>query len=133
MYYVTKRPFCDVFLKTISKWYKIVVFTASIPEYADPVLDWLDPNRLISKRYFRNSCTRFESSFTKDLTIVDSDLSNMVLIDNSSICFALQPDNGIVIESWIHDKNDVGLLNLIPVLDALRFTKDIRSILSLRI
>jgi TFIIF-interacting CTD phosphatase-like protein len=38
----------------VSEWYKVVVFTASMSEYADPVIDWLDQeNRLISKRYFR--------------------------------------------------------------------------------
>ncbi|KAJ1567543.1 Nuclear envelope morphology protein 1 [Nowakowskiella sp. JEL0078] len=40
--------------KHVSDWYKVVIFTASMPEYADPVIDWLDSNRtLISKRYFR--------------------------------------------------------------------------------
>lgn len=41
----------------VSEWYKVVVFTASMSEYADPVIDWLDQeNRLISKRYFRQVC-----------------------------------------------------------------------------
>jgi TFIIF-interacting CTD phosphatase-like protein len=39
----------------VSEWYKVVIFTASTPEYADPVIDWLDKSRtLISKRYFRD-------------------------------------------------------------------------------
>nr|CAG8526900.1 432_t:CDS:2 [Entrophospora candida] len=54
LYYVYKRPYVDYFLKKVSEWYKVVIFTASMPEYADPVIDWLDPNKdLISDRYFR--------------------------------------------------------------------------------
>lgn len=39
-------------------------------------------------------------------------------------------DNAIPIKSWFNDANDTALLNLLPVLDALRFTHDVRSVLS---
>lgn len=26
----------------VSTWYTVIIFTASLPEYADPVIDWLD-------------------------------------------------------------------------------------------
>lgn len=29
-------------LLQVSSWYTVVIFTASLPEYADPVIDWLD-------------------------------------------------------------------------------------------
>jgi TFIIF-interacting CTD phosphatase-like protein len=55
LYYVYKRPYCDLFLRKVSEWYTVVVFTASMPEYADRVLDLLDPTkRMISRRLFRN-------------------------------------------------------------------------------
>lgn len=38
----------------ISQWYKVVIFTASMAEYADPVIDWLDQDHnVVSQRYFR--------------------------------------------------------------------------------
>lgn len=40
--------------------------------------------------------------------------------------------NGIPIEGWLNDPADEGLLDLLPVLDSLRFTKDVRRILGLR-
>jgi hypothetical protein len=43
-----------------------------------------------------------------------------------------QPANGIPIEGWTDDPSDEALLDLLPVLDSLRFTKDVRHILSLR-
>src|SRR6218665_1453351 len=39
-------------------------------------------------------------------------------------------DNAIPIESWYSDPHDVALLNLLPLLDALRFVNDVRSVLS---
>ena len=50
LYYVYKRPHVDMFLKKVSEWYRLVIFTASMAEYADPVIDWLDSSRtLIAK------------------------------------------------------------------------------------
>ena len=40
------------------------------------------------------------------------------------------PDNAIPIKSWFNDPSDTALLNLLPVLDALRFVSDVRSVLS---
>ena len=44
-------------------------------------------------------------------------------------CFR-RTDNAIPIKSWFSDPMDLALLNLLPVLDALRFTHDVRSVLS---
>jgi NLI interacting factor-like phosphatase len=55
LYYVSKRPFCDYFLKKVSQWYNLVIFTASLPEYAEPVIDWLDNGaRVLQQRLFRS-------------------------------------------------------------------------------
>jgi hypothetical protein len=40
--------------------------------------------------------------------------------------------NGIPIEGWTHDPNDEALLDLLPVLDSLRFTSDVRRVLGIR-
>jgi CTD nuclear envelope phosphatase 1 len=40
--------------------------------------------------------------------------------------------NGIPIEGWINDPHDEALLDLLPVLDSLRFTKDVRRVLGIR-
>lgn len=72
LYHVYKRPFADYFLRKVrepclcsvqlvlnnisqvSAWYTLVIFTASMKEYADPVIDWLDAGRgILSHRFFR--------------------------------------------------------------------------------
>lgn len=103
-------------------------------EYADPVIDWLDSSRtLFTKRYFRGDCTPLGSGYVKDLTLVDKDLSRVCLLDNTPFCFGMHAENGIPIDTWTSDKNDESLLDLLPFLDALRFTRDVRSILQFRV
>ncbi|KAF9201415.1 Nuclear envelope morphology protein 1 [Podila verticillata] len=124
--------FSFLFVK-VAEWYKLVIFTASMAEYADPVIDWLDQSRtLFDKRYFRQACYFKNGSYLKDLTVIDPDLSSVCLLDNSPISYSLNKENGIPIDSWINDPNDEALLDLLPFLDALRFTEDVRSVLSLR-
>jgi len=54
LYYIFKRPHVDFFLEKVSQWYEVVIFTASMAEYADPVVDFLDPDgKLFSRRFFR--------------------------------------------------------------------------------
>ncbi|KAI9094559.1 NLI interacting factor-like phosphatase-domain-containing protein [Phlyctochytrium arcticum] len=133
LYYVYKRPFCDLFMQKVSEWYKVVIFTASMPEYAMPVIDWLDPtNTLVSERYFRAACRHKHGTYVKDLAFIESDLSQVCLVDNSPISYQDNEDNGIPIDSWISDPRDEALLDLLPFLDALRFVDDVRHILSLK-
>ncbi|RCI02724.1 Nuclear envelope morphology protein 1, partial [Rhizopus stolonifer] len=133
LYQVYKRPHVDFFLSTISKWYKVVIFTASMSEYADPVIDWLDEDQtLISQRYFRQSCIFQDGNYLKDISIAESDLAKVCLIDNSPAAYELCQENAIPIPTWISNPKDDCLLDLLPLLDALRFTADVRSVLSLR-
>ncbi|KAJ8508403.1 hypothetical protein ONZ45_g9319 [Pleurotus djamor] len=134
VYHVYKRPFVDFFLRTVSSWYTLVIFTASMREYADPVIDWLDAGRgILGQRLFRDSCTLLDNGqYTKNLTIVDEDLSRVCLIDNSPISYRVNEANGIPIEGWTSDPSDEALLDLLPVLDSLRFTSDVRRVLGLR-
>jgi len=130
-FFVHKRPHVDYFLEVISKWYDLVVFTASMEIYGTAVADKLDNGRGILKwRFYRQHCTQEYGSYTKNLSAVSQDLSSIFILDNSPSAYKLFPDNAIPIKSWFHDPKDTALLNLLPVLDALRFTSDVRTILS---
>lgn len=88
LYWVNKRPFCDEFLRRVCKWYNLVVFTASVQEYADPVIDWLETERkFFSARYYRQHCTFRQGAFIKDLSSVESDLSKVMILDNSPLSY----------------------------------------------
>ena len=88
LYYVHKRPHCDDFLRKVCKWYKLVIFTASVQEYADPVIDWLEQERkFFSGRYYRQHCTFRNGAYIKDLSSVEPDLSRVCILDNSPMSY----------------------------------------------
>lgn len=99
--------------------------------YGAAVADKLDGGRsILQRRYYRQHCTPDFSSYTKDLSSISSDLTSVFILDNSPGAYRAYPDNAIPIKSWFSDPTDTALLNLLPVLDALRFTQDVRSVLS---
>jgi len=80
------RPHVHEFLKEMSNYYDLVVFTAGMKDYADWLLNDLDREKLITKRLYRNSCSFCKGTYLKDLTRVTRDLTKVVIIDN-------MPDN----------------------------------------
>lgn len=88
LYYVHKRPHCDDFLRKVCRWYNLVVFTASVQEYADPVIDWLEQERkYFSGRYYRQHCTFRNGAYIKDLSSIEPDLSKVIILDNSPLSY----------------------------------------------
>ncbi|KAF2745758.1 hypothetical protein M011DRAFT_447080 [Sporormia fimetaria CBS 119925] len=133
LYYVHKRPHCDEFLKKVCKWYNLIIFTASVQEYADPVIDWLEVERkYFAGRYYRQHCTFRNGAYIKDLAQVEPDLSKVMIIDNSPMSYIFHEDNAIPIEGWISDPTDNDLLHLIPLLEGLQYVTDVRALLALR-
>jgi len=132
-FYVIKRPHVDLFLQKVAEWFEVVIFTASMQQYADPLIDQLDPRKLVKGRLFRESCLPKEGNFVKDLSLIGQDLTSTIIVDNSPIAYSHNKENALPIENWMGDNpQDDALLNLLPFLNALRFTSDVRSILSLR-
>ena len=125
------RPGLKQFLQVISEKYEIVVFTASKKEYANTVLNFLDPeNKLIKHRFFREHCiSLFGKIFIKDLRIFnDRKMEDMIIVDNSMYSFANQLSNGILITSFFNDRSDMELNNLGNYLvNCLAKVKDIRT------
>lgn len=51
--YVLKRPYMDQFMAEVGARFEVVVFTASLSKYADPLLDLLDIGHVVRWRLFR--------------------------------------------------------------------------------
>uniref|UniRef100_A0A4W3H2Z4 Mitochondrial import inner membrane translocase subunit TIM50 n=1 Tax=Callorhinchus milii TaxID=7868 RepID=A0A4W3H2Z4_CALMI len=56
--------------------------------YGSAVADKLDNNRgILKRRYYRQHCTLELGSYIKDLSVVHTDLSSIVILDNSPGAF----------------------------------------------
>ncbi|CEM10177.1 unnamed protein product [Vitrella brassicaformis CCMP3155] len=130
---VARRPHLMRFLAEMYPVYEIVVYTAGRQEYADAIIDQLDLHTYVDKRFFRDSCVQNDNGqFVKDLRIVRHELSRVILVDDSPIAYSKFPENALPIQGWWGQRDDRALLDLIPLLLAVRKTKDVRHILSLR-
>ena len=127
--FVYKRPFLDIFLKEMHKIFNIYVFTASIEKYAKPLLEKLDKNKLIIKKFYRESCLLSEGKFIKNLNSLNLNLKlkDIIIVDNNPFSFKFNKNNGIPIKSWHFDKSDCELIKIIPLLKYLSKTDDIRK------
>lgn len=59
------RPYAPEFLKEMSKFYELAIFTAGLQEYADWMLDKLDPSKLIKHRLYRQHTSLHGTSLVK--------------------------------------------------------------------
>lgn len=123
------RPGVYVFLRKMCELYEVVVYTASTRNYADKVLDAIDPERTVTHRLFRKHCTLYNCEFVKDLSQLGRDLKDVIIVDNSPDCYMLQPCNGIPISTWTNDKNDRELDKLSSILELLHKVDDVRDYL----
>eukprot|EP00744_Colponema_vietnamica_P004944 GILI01007312.1.p1 GENE.GILI01007312.1~~GILI01007312.1.p1 ORF type:complete len:591 (+),score=119.68 GILI01007312.1:311-2083(+) len=110
------RPGVSTFLEEMSKVYEVVIFTAATQDYADWVLDQIDPKGFISHRLYRQHAIPYGSIFVKDLSRLGRDLSRVIIVDNVAENFQLQPLNGIMIRPWFDDMSDNALQELAPLL-----------------
>eukprot|EP00903_Cladosiphon_okamuranus_P009290 g8864.t1 len=130
---VNKRPGLDPFLEALARDYNTIVFTAAMPDYAGPVLDYIDPKgTLFHRRLYRSSCRQVKGAFLKDLSVLgleSTDMSRTVLVDNNPLSFICQPTNGILVASFYDDPNDTALASVMQLIRHLDHAGDVRPIL----
>lgn len=129
---INVRPHATELLNEMAKFFEVIVFTASHSCYANPVIDRIDPNRVISHRLFRENCSVIaEGLYTKDLSIIKNrSLKDMILVDNANYSFFLQMSNGVPIIPFYNNKEDCELLKLKGLLLSLVDVDDVRPKIS---
>ncbi|ORY22857.1 NIF-domain-containing protein [Neocallimastix californiae] len=127
--YVLKRPGVDEFLRAMGELYEIVIFTASVGKYADPVLDTLDKYKVIRHRLFREACIHYKGNYVKDLSQLGRNLKHVIILDNSPASYIFHPTNAIPVTSWFNDMEDNELFELIPFLMDLQKVDNVTLVL----
>ncbi|KAJ6718052.1 CTD NUCLEAR ENVELOPE PHOSPHATASE 1-like protein ISOFORM X1 [Salix purpurea] len=132
--YVTvfERPGLDEFLKQLSEFAELVLFTAGLEGYARPLVDRIDTENRFSLRLYRPStCSTEYREHVKDLSCISKDPCRIVLVDNNPFSFLLQPLNGIPCVPFSAGQPvDTQLLDvLLPLLKHLSQQQDVRPVL----
>ncbi|MCJ1445054.1 MAG: mitochondrial inner membrane protein required for protein import [Stictis urceolatum] len=130
---MAKRPGVDYFLRYLSQYYELVIFT-SLPSMAGgPVVQKLDPFRIVLWPLFREA-TRYKngeyvkvcnaerillicSNEAQDLSYLNRDRSKIIMVDTDKSHAQLQPENAIILPKWKGTTGDKGLVSLIPFLE----------------
>lgn len=127
--YVIKRPGVDEFLRRMGELFEVVIFTASLAKYADPVINMLDRYGVVRHRLFRESCYNHKGNYVKDLSQLGRDLRSVIIIDNAPASYLFHPNNAVPITSWFSDPSDTELLDLVPFLEDLTRVDNVTVVL----
>ena len=151
--YVWKRPYLRLFLREAAKLFEIVIFTAGKKQYANKVIDQIDVDGVVRRRFYRDSCIERpfsgpnaasphrQKDYLKDISqpgIVRPEHypERAILIDNNPACYETveeSMDNAIPIDSFRGtNPDDKKLLSLLTFLNIIHVVNDVRAILQFR-
>lgn len=119
-YRTAKRPGIDYFIRYLSQYYELVLFTSVPIAMADPVIKKLDPFHFIMWPLGREATKYENGQYVKDLEYLNRDLSKTIIIDTHAPHVKNQPNNAIVLPKWTGDPKDPhtkDLVGLIPFLE----------------
>jgi len=133
-YRTAKRPGIDYFIRYLSQYYELVLFTSVPIAMADPVIKKLDPYHFIMWPLGREATKYEKGEYLKDLEYLNRDLSKTIIIDTHAPHVKNQPENAIVLPKWKGDPKDPNvkdLVGLIPFLEyvATMGTDDVRTVI----
>ncbi len=125
------RPYVKEFLVFASKFFDIVIFTASKKEYAEVIVNFIDPERVLIKEIFdRSHCIIYKNLFLKFIDIFNIPAKECIIIDNSIFSFAYNLSNGILVTSFYNEKEDQDMVSVIELLETyLIKCHDVREVL----
>ena len=85
-FFVYKRPHLENFLNSVSQFCDIYIYTAATKEYADKIIDYVDKNKLILGRYYRQDCLYIGNTYYKDVSRFSFEEKRLIIIDDSPHC-----------------------------------------------
>ncbi|XP_045906669.1 CTD small phosphatase-like protein 2-B isoform X1 [Micropterus dolomieu] len=131
--YMILRPHVKEFLQSMAKIYELFVYTCAKKEYAEKILNILDPQRkLFRHRLYQDDCACVLGHYIKDLNILGRDLTKTVVLDNAPHTYPYHLMNTIPIKSWSGESEDRELQKLIPSMEKLSTAEDFREVLKKR-
>ena len=135
--YVYKRPYLDKLLNDVnyffniqvSKYCDIAIYTSASQEYANPIIDYIDKYKVISKRLFREDCFKINETYYKDFSKHGFDSKNVIIVDDSPEVHVNSTDHLIPIKKWFGSDIDNSLLKISKTLSNLKYTQDVHGMI----
>jgi import inner membrane translocase subunit TIM50 len=126
-----KRPGMDYFIRYLSQYYEIVLFSSTPMAIAEPIVRKLDPYRFIMWPLFREGTKWKDGEMVKDLSYLNRNLSKVIMVECDEKFVRNQPENAIVLPKWKGDPKDQELVALIPFLEYIHTVQspDVRKVL----
>jgi len=122
------RPGVEELLTKACELFEVVIFTASLMEYATALMKMLHKEDLKYKILAREHCTVDGGVYVKDLSRLGRDLKDVILVDNSPNAFRYQPENAYHIKDFFDNRNDTELYSLLSCLEELAKVDDVRPV-----
>mmetsp|Transcript_5911 Transcript_5911/g.7805 ORF Transcript_5911/g.7805 Transcript_5911/m.7805 type:complete len:302 (-) Transcript_5911:418-1323(-) len=125
--YIRKRPGVENFLSKVGEIFEVVVYTASMGQYASKVVAEFDTTNKVKSQLYRESCIFTQRGYVKDLSRLSRDLKRTIIVDNSHESVMFQPENAIVCVSFFEDPDDIELDLIGDFLESIKDVKDVRQ------
>lgn len=133
--FVVERPGLGNFLRRLSSFAEVVLFTAGLEDYASPICDEIEARYgKFAHRLYRPATVHTPVyPCVKDMALLGRDLTKCLLVDDTPLAFFHQPDNGVPVLQFRGDIDDRLLPEAVtPLLEELANGKDVRAALSRR-
>ena len=109
LFWVYERPGLKEFLQNMSEMFEVVAWTAGTENYGKKILSHIDPNNeYFVHSLFRQHCSQLFDDFgyTKELSKLGREMSMIMILDNTSKSYKLNPNNGIPILDFLGEPED---------------------------
>lgn len=114
----------------MSEHFELIVYTASVQQYADKVLDFIESkHHFFSYRLYKQHCIYKPSVYafkSLDLFCMNRKIEDIIIVDNNVKNFALSINNGLPIREYKGAFNDNELIYLANYLCELVKEVDVR-------
>jgi carboxy-terminal domain RNA polymerase II polypeptide A small phosphatase len=131
-----ERPGLTEFLQSASSFCELSIFTAGLPEYAQPILAAIDPTgEFFGGRVVCRAGTSVAPEYpcVKDLSRLGRDLSRTLIVDDTPLAFLWQPANGVPVLGFRGDPDDNLLMDaVLPLIQLAAKEIDVRPFLDSR-
>ncbi|CAD8120510.1 unnamed protein product [Paramecium sonneborni] len=117
-FYVKHRPYLDIFLLSVSKYYDVSIYTTKIQEFAVPIINrfciQFEHNFYRQKQilFFTQSCVQSRHKIRKEINMTTSNPHNVIFVDYDEDQCQANLENAYTITQYKGQDDDIELKNL---------------------